>query len=92
MSYSVAGAASIFNPAGFNVIALPDRHWALLAEYGPLRAIDEDTLISRLWHPVPENEAMLRGSSFGPLMRFVAGAGYGARAVTRRIAAGAARS
>ena len=69
VSYSIAGAASIFNPAGFNVIALPGRHWALLAEYGPLRAIDEDTLISRLWHPVPENEAMLHGSRFGPLMR-----------------------
>ena len=30
--------------------------------------------------------------SFGPLMRFVAGAGYGARAVARRIAAASGRS
>jgi hypothetical protein len=69
VSYSVAGAASIFNPAGFNVIALPGRYWAFLAEFGPPQSIDEDALISRLWHPVPENEAMLAGSRFGALMR-----------------------
>jgi hypothetical protein len=69
VSYSVAGAASIFNPAGFNVIALPGRYWAFLAEFGPLQPVGEDALISRLWHPVPENEAMLHGARFGPLMR-----------------------
>jgi len=85
VSYSVAGAASIFNPAGFNVIALPGRYWAFLAEYGPLQSIDEDALISRLWHPLPENEAMLRGARFGPLMR---SAGIDtARAYLPRVAA-----
>jgi hypothetical protein len=88
VSYSVAGAASIFNPAGFNVIALPGRYWAFLAEFAPLQLIDEDALISRLWHPVPENEALLYGARFGPLMR---SAGIDtARAYLPRVAAPAA--
>ena len=37
VSYSLAGAASIFAPAGFNVIELPGRAWAFLAEFGPQR-------------------------------------------------------
>jgi len=69
VSYSVEGAASIFNPAGFNVITLPGRYWAFLAEFGPQQSTDEHALISRLWHPVPENEAMLGGARFGALMR-----------------------
>jgi len=69
VSYSVAGASSVFNPAGFNVIALPGRYWAFLAEFGPQQSIDEDALISRLWHPVEENAAMLGGARFGALMR-----------------------
>jgi hypothetical protein len=69
VSYSVAGAECIFNPAGFNVIALPGRHWAFLAEFGPKQMVDEDTLISRLWRPVPENAAMLHSARFGALIR-----------------------
>ena len=69
VSYSVAGAASIFEPAGFNVIAMPGRGWAFLAEFGPKRFVDSDALISRLWHPVPENLAMLRSARFGELIR-----------------------
>ncbi len=72
VSYSLAGAASIFGPAGFNVIALPGRAWAFLAEFGPLAPVDADALITRLWHPVPENVAMLRDARFGELMRAAA--------------------
>jgi hypothetical protein len=70
------------------VIALPGRHWAFLAEFGPQEAVDEEALISRLWHPVPENAAMLRGARFGALMR---SAGIDtARAYLPRVAAPAA--
>ena len=68
-SYSLAGAASIFAPAGFNVIALPGRAWAFLAEFGPGGAVDGDALIGRLWQPVPENTAMLQRARFGELLR-----------------------
>ncbi len=68
-AYSLAGAASIFAPAGFSIIELPGRAWAFLAEFGAPRAVDAEALIARLWHPVPENVAMLRSARFGELMR-----------------------
>ena len=71
-SYSLAGANAIFAPAGFNVIALPGRSWAFLAEFGPSQPVDADALIARLWQPVPENLAMLRSARFGELMRAAA--------------------
>jgi hypothetical protein len=68
-SYSLAGAASIFGPAGFNVIALPNRTWAFLAEFGTAKPVDGHALIARLWQPVPENVSMLRAARFGELLR-----------------------
>ena len=69
VSYSLAGAASIFGPAGFNVIKLPGRAWAFLAEFGPQHLVDAEALIARLWHPVPENVSMLQSARFGELIR-----------------------
>jgi hypothetical protein len=71
VSYSLAGATSIFRPAGFNVIELPGRAWAFLVEFGPRLRVDAETLIARLWHPVPENVSMLRSARFGELIRAV---------------------
>jgi SAM-dependent methyltransferase len=72
VSYSLTGADAIFAPAGFNVIALPGRSWAFLAEFGPRQPGDADALIARLWHPVPENVSMLRSARFGELIRAAA--------------------
>jgi hypothetical protein len=72
VSYSLAGAANIFGPAGFNVIALPGRAWAFLAEFGTQLPVDAEALITRLWHPVAENVAMLRSARFGELIRAAA--------------------
>jgi hypothetical protein len=69
VSYSLAGAASILEPAGFNVIALPGRAWAFLAEFGPHQPVNAEALLARLWHPVPENVSMLRAAHFGELIR-----------------------
>jgi hypothetical protein len=73
-SYSVAGAACLFGPAGFEVIALPGREWAFLVEFTgePVPPYAEkpgaDRMFDRLWHPNPENLAILAGTRFGPLM------------------------
>lgn len=67
--YSLAGAAHILGPAGFNVIELPGRAWAFLAEFGPPRPVDAEALMARLWQPVAENAAMLKSARFGELMR-----------------------
>jgi hypothetical protein len=68
-SYSVAGAAHLFGPAGFRVIALPGRDWAFLAEFTDDPApVGSDQLFDRLWHPNPQNMHMLASARFGPLM------------------------
>ncbi len=69
VAYSLTGLARLFEPAGFNVIGLPGRHWAFLAEFGPPAATGPNALIARLWNPVPENRAMLDGCRFGELIR-----------------------
>ncbi len=67
VSWSIAGIRRIFEPAGFNVIPLPGRDWAFLAEYGPPRTLSADDLMSWLWTPVTENMALLRDQEFGAL-------------------------
>lgn len=71
VAWSVAGAQVIFEPAGFNVIALPGRDWAFLAEFGPPRAVDAGMLTDWLWRPVPENIALIRNDRFGPLFEAI---------------------
>jgi SAM-dependent methyltransferase len=68
VSYSLAGARAIFGPLGFNIIELPGRHWAFLAEFGPPVPVSRDELYSRLWTPVPDNVALLTGDPFGHLL------------------------
>jgi hypothetical protein len=67
VSWSIAGVREIFAPAGFNVIPLPGRDWAFLAEFGPARTLSADDLLTWLWHPVPENIALLRNDALGSL-------------------------
>jgi SAM-dependent methyltransferase len=68
VAYSLAGARAIFEPAGFNVIALPGRNWAFLAEFGPVRAVSRDDIYARLWQALPENRALLADGRFGNLL------------------------
>lgn len=71
VSYSLAGAAAIFEPHGFSVIPLPGRHWAFLIEYSstatksnsPIEAIEK-----RLWAPLAENAETLRNGRLGSLL------------------------
>jgi hypothetical protein len=71
VSWSIAGVRRIFAPAGFNVIALPGRDWAFLAEFGPPRTLSADDLLMWLWHPVPDNLAAMRRDPFGPLFETI---------------------
>jgi hypothetical protein len=66
-----AGARVLFEPAGFNVIALPGRDWAFLAEFGPPRRVEADTLAEWLWRPVPENIDLIRKDRFGSLFETI---------------------
>jgi len=71
VSWSVAGARIMFERAGFNLIALPGRDWAFLAEFGPPRAVGLEMLLDWLWRPAPENIALIRNDRFGPLFEAV---------------------
>ncbi len=67
VSWSIAGARVMFQRAGFNVIALPGRDWAFLAEFGPPRLVDLEMLTDWLWRPNPENIALIGNDRFGAL-------------------------
>lgn len=71
VAWSVAGARVLFEPAGFNVIALPGRDWAFFAEFGPPRAVGADMLRDWLWRPAPENLALVRKDRFGALFETI---------------------
>jgi SAM-dependent methyltransferase len=71
VSWSIAGARKIFEPSGFNVIELPGRDWAFLAEFGPPRTVDIDTLWSWLWRPITSNAAIASNDRFGSLFEAI---------------------
>jgi hypothetical protein len=71
VAWSVAGARIVFERAGFNVIALPGRDWAFLAEFGPPRVVGADLLMDWLWRPAPDNIALLRKDRFGSLFETI---------------------
>jgi hypothetical protein len=71
VAWSIAGARKIFEPAGFNVIPLPGRDWAFLAERGPPRDIDSQALLSWLWNPIPANVAITGDDPFGGLFQTI---------------------
>jgi hypothetical protein len=71
VSWSLAGARVLFEPAGFNVIALPGRDWAFLAEFGPPRRVEADMLAEWLGRPVPENIELIRKDRFGSLFETI---------------------
>ena len=67
IAWSVPGARVVFERAGFNVIPLPGRDWAFLAEFGPPRTVDLDMLMNWLWRPNPENIGLVLDDRFGQL-------------------------
>jgi hypothetical protein len=69
IAYSIAGVRKIFSEFGFNVIPLPGRDWAFLAEFtSDTKTFTAEQLLHRLWSPVPENMDKLKVNGFGELM------------------------
>jgi hypothetical protein len=69
VSYSLAGAAAIFGACGFQIVPLPGRDWAFLAEYAQTpERVGLDAMFDRLWHPNPQNIAMLAEARYGQMM------------------------
>ena len=72
VSYSLAGADSIFTPAGFNVIALPGLYLGVPCRVRAQAAGECGCADHTAVAPVPENVAMLRSARFGELIRAAA--------------------
>jgi SAM-dependent methyltransferase len=60
VSYSLQGAGHIFGPHGFKVRALPGKSFAFVAEFQP--GEDAPDFGHRIYHSLPENEALLKDS------------------------------
>jgi hypothetical protein len=60
VSYSLRGAAHVFEPRGFRVKALPGKSFAFVAEFQC--AADAPDFGHRIYHPLPHNDALLRES------------------------------
>lgn len=75
IAYSLKGLRPLFAAAGFQLIPLPGRSWAFLAEYLPEQASLQpppptaDELLNRLWTMLPANQQKLSGGSYGPMMQ-----------------------
>ena len=57
ISYSLAGLAPYFEAHGFRVSALPGRSFGFFVEYQPS---EDPAFDARLYHPVPENLALVQ--------------------------------
>lgn len=68
VSYSLKGLAPLFAEHGFQLLPIPGRNWAFLAEYGPAVPSSPSDLLTRLWTADPDNVARLQDPVFGPLM------------------------
>ncbi len=68
VSYSLKALGPRFARHGLNLIPLPGRDWAFLAEKSAPATVTTDELLSRLWTALPENITRLKDPEFGPMM------------------------
>jgi hypothetical protein len=57
VSYGLPGLVHIFEPHGLRVCAVPGKNYAFLAEFKPTE--DRPDFEHRIYHPLPENKALL---------------------------------
>ena len=74
ISYSTLGLQHIFIEKGFNIIPLPGRTWAFLAEFNAPRVQTDivDELFHRIWSPIESNKQVLIDPLTGCLMYNIA--------------------
>lgn len=60
VSWSLAGLRRIFEPHGFRLRAVPGKNYAFVAEFRPRAHADD--FERRIYHPLPENKALLEES------------------------------
>lgn len=67
MGWSIDALQHIANPLGFNIIPIPGKTWAFIAEYLPDHNFDQP-VHDRIWTALPENMQVLSDKQTGNLM------------------------
>ena len=67
MGWSIEALEHIATPLGFNIIPIPGKSWAFLAEYFPDHNFDQP-VCDRIWTALPENMQVLSDKQTGNLM------------------------
>ena len=67
ISWSVKGLRSMVSSLGFQILNIPGKTWAFIAEYKPNHNFNS-SIQERIWKAVPENVNILRDKKTGDLM------------------------
>jgi hypothetical protein len=66
--WSVKAIAKLVSKYGWQIYEIPNRNWAFVAEKSSLR---DENLISRIWNPVQQNLAALKGINQSNLLQIL---------------------
>lgn len=67
MSWSIKGLRYLAETIGFQILPIPGKSWAFIAEYKPTHDF-HGTLEDRIWQALPENMSTLKDKKTGDLM------------------------
>ena len=71
MGWSIPALRILLNPIGFEVIEIPGKTWAFIAEYKPDHKF-EGSLTDRIWYSAKENVNILKDKQTGDLLYVLA--------------------
>jgi hypothetical protein len=68
MGWSIKGLQTVVDSIGFQILPIPGKSWAFIAEYRPDHEFREDQIDARIWYAFPENVNTLKDKKTGDLM------------------------
>jgi len=67
MGWSVRGLQILTQSSGFQILAIPGKNWAFIAEYRPTHNFKKN-ITDRIWTAIPENSNTLKDKKTGELL------------------------
>jgi hypothetical protein len=67
VSWSIPALQTLLEPLGFQILSIPGKSWAFIAEYKPDHVFT-NPLNERIWYALPENIEILKDKKTGDLM------------------------
>lgn len=68
MGWSIKGLQALVGSIGFQILPIPGKSWAFIAEYKPNHEFNQGQMEARIWKAFPENVSTLRDRKTGDLM------------------------